>query len=527
MGHWLRGATALGVCCCVLMITADRLFYDQPMGWTVGLFIALVVLALWARKGRGLHRSFGGKTGLAMTAGLVAALFEYPAILAVLVAAVTLVSLAILSRHDFRVPLSVWVGSVGHFFVLGWTRFFIDSRLIPRWLLSRSGRSAQQIRGLLHWVAAAGLSMIFVLLFWLANPVITGWASDLGELFHAVTANRILLWSLVLVWSWALLRGRGRRRRMEMVMRDGVVHFVPRDRVKTFVAPKDPLAGWLIRVLSPQLVVRCLVAFNAVFAVQTVLDVMYLFGGAQLPDGMTYAQYAHRGAYPLIVTALLAAMLVLVTFRPGSQTQNDPWCRRLVYLWLGQNVFLTIGSLWRLGLYMDAYSLTRWRLAAGIWMGLVGVGLVLIVAKIVAEKSNAWLVRTNMMATLAVLYVCCFLNLDGFIANYNVRHCRQITGTGQPLDLRYLEQLGPDALPAMEAFLHHAHDPLTDPLFEDAVLKSMSRLKQKLKGDLSDWRGWSYRRQRLADRFLSNEPPNRDRTQAVLSPTFPGSMMRD
>lgn len=52
---------------------------------------------------------------------------------------------------------------------------------------------------------------------------------------------------------------------------------------------------------------RALVVFNAIFAVQTLLDAAYLWGGVALPDGLSYAAYAHRGAYPLIVTALLAA----------------------------------------------------------------------------------------------------------------------------------------------------------------------------------------------------------------------------
>ena len=59
--------------------------------------------------------------------------------------------------------------------------------------------------------------------------------------------------------------------------------------------------------------------FNALFAVQTVLDLTYLWGGVALPDGMTYATYAHRGAYPLIVTALLAAGFVLVDDAAGQR----------------------------------------------------------------------------------------------------------------------------------------------------------------------------------------------------------------
>ena len=54
-------------------------------------------------------------------------------------------------------------------------------------------------------------------------------------------------------------------------------------------------------------ILRSLILFNLLFAVQTVLDVAYLWGNATLPADISYASYAHRGAYPLILTALLAA----------------------------------------------------------------------------------------------------------------------------------------------------------------------------------------------------------------------------
>ena len=57
--------------------------------------------------------------------------------------------------------------------------------------------------------------------------------------------------------------------------------------------------------------------FNLLFAVQTVLDVIYLWGNTTLPADISYASYAHRGAYPLILTALLAAGFVLAAMTPG------------------------------------------------------------------------------------------------------------------------------------------------------------------------------------------------------------------
>jgi hypothetical protein len=51
-----------------------------------------------------------------------------------------------------------------------------------------------------------------------------------------------------------------------------------------------------------------LIAFNALFALQNGMDLAWLWGLMPLPAGITLADYAHRGAYPLIVTALLAGL---------------------------------------------------------------------------------------------------------------------------------------------------------------------------------------------------------------------------
>ena len=136
-------------------------------------------------------------------------------------------------------------------------------------------------------------------------------------------------------------------------------------------------------------VIVALVAVILIFALQNGLDIAFLWSGARLPDGMTFAGYAHRGAYPLIATALLAGLFVLVTLRPGSPLAASATTRRLVYLWIGQNVLLVASTILRTLDYVDAYSLTRLRIAALVWMALVAAGLVLICWRIWARRSGA------------------------------------------------------------------------------------------------------------------------------------------
>ena len=244
---------------------------------------------------------------------------------------------------------------------------------------------------------------------------------------------------------------------------------------------------------------RSLILFNALFALQTGLDLVYLWGGAALPDGLTYAEYAHRGAYPLIATALLAAGFVLIAMRPGGPAEQSRLIRPLVLVWTGQNILLVISSILRLDLYVAAYSLTRLRFAAFIWMMLVTAGLLLMLIQMILKKPNSWLVAANAATLALVLYGCCFINAPRLIASYNVEHSREAGGPGPNLDLRYLASLGSQALPVLEA--HMKEIPALWPIALDfRICLDRDRFRR-----LGNWRAWGFRAWRL-ERYLSNNP---------------------
>jgi hypothetical protein len=239
------------------------------------------------------------------------------------------------------------------------------------------------------------------------------------------------------------------------------------------------------------MVIRCLLLFNVVFAIENVLDARFLWTET-LPPGFHYTEYVHRGAYPLIAAALLAGAFVLFTFRPGSATERSPWARPLVYFWIAQTIFLTLTAAWRLVRYVEMNQLTRLRLASTIWFLLVALGLCYIIWRIVRGRSNAWLINVNAITALLVLYPCCFLNFDGLIARFNARHCAQAGGGGSPLDIAYMEHLGTPALPA----LIEVRDKLTINADHAAASNAIARLHFHLDRDLRDWHAWTWRRAR-------------------------------
>jgi hypothetical protein len=482
-GYWfVLGATVAAVC------AADWLFYGHVIGWSVGLYMALIV-ALLALRGGAFLSSWPGRAVTLAAGGLVAALVVEPTPLAVLLAALSVAMLAVLNRNQWPGGAGEWAVRLFDATGVALTRLVSDNRLVARWVRRHGAAPAGPARAANVWALPLGLGAVFLTLFGIANPVIAQFVADAFDWIRRLLVNfgelfdlpRNVFWLAVATGVYALLRVRRCRRR------GGAA-------VTRAVAPDDGDAARRA-AFARAVTVRSLLLFNALFAVQNLLDVAYLFGGAALPEGMSHAQYAHRGAYPLVATALLAAAFVLAAFRPGGAAEASALARRLVYAWVAQNVFLTFTAAWRLDLYVEAASLTRLRLAAGLWMLLVAAGLVWVGCRIVFRRDNAWLLNANVLTTVALLYACCFVNLDGFIADYNVAHCRESGGADADVDLDYLRGLGPDALPA----LRRVTPLLGGPARRSTALAHVDALEQELREDLADWRGWTLRRARLRE----------------------------
>ena len=344
----------------------------------------------------------------------------------------------------------------------------LDALRLARAARRRSGARRGLRHGLRTLAVPLAGSALFLALFALANPLI---AQALATL--SITApderlvSRLMLWGVLGLITWGVLRPRPPRR----------------------LLPSSPTgAAATLPGFSPASVTVSLILFNLLFLAQNLLDALFLWGGAPLPGAMTLADYAHRGAYPLVATALLAALFVLVALRPGSPTAMHRPVRPLVLLWIAQNLVLVASAALRTWDYVEAYDLTRFRLAALLWMGLVAAGLVLLVVRIVQARSAAWLINANLLTTGIVLFALCFVDLGTIAARWNLAHAREIDGTGAPLDWCYLGELGQTALVPLARF--EANQPQGPLATRAASLRW--QIQQRLIGEREDG-GWTLR----------------------------------
>ncbi|GAW41750.1 hypothetical protein SH203_02159 [Brevundimonas sp. SH203] len=460
---WVRIAV-----CAVLVGLADLLFFAHAPGTSLGLF-ALAVLggALLGRKD--LLRDRRGLGFVVVGVAFALVLADRPGVLAWGLFGVSMSVAALSSRVRSSETAWGWAQRLALQGVLATFGPLIDLIKVSRLRRRRGGLSALALLGLLVMPVVGGV--VFLALFSAANPLISDTLAGFSlPSLSPETIVRLLFWSVVFVGVLGLLRPRWR---------------------KPLIALPERKIGKPSAFLTTSITLS-LIVFNAVFALQNGLDIAFLWSGAPLPGDMSLAEYAHRGAYPLIVTALLAGLFVLVALQPGSDTASKPLVRRLVVVWIAQNMILVASSLLRTADYVEAYALTRFRIAAMIWMVLVGVGLALICWRMLADKSAHWLINANVTATLSVLAVLSTVDLGAVVAGWNVRHAKEVGGRGVELDLGYLQTLGAPALVS----LVQLETTTRDAALRDRVGAVRRDIELNLRRRQGEWRGWTWRGQR-------------------------------
>lgn len=434
------GLLPRGLALLALVMLADLLFWDAAPGVSVVLFAtAIFVLAM-----------LDGALPQWQRPAILLALAALPAInhlqsLSSGFLAVGLVAALVWARHPDALLPAIARSTARFLSRLPWEWAI---RLNPAVPLGAFGRLGTLRKQMLDWGFPLGGSLVILGLLLEANPVLSSFLTLDISISQGI--ERGLFWA-------------------------GTALFVAPFLVPLpLAAAEGPQRDLVLPSfgLNEGSVLRALVVFNLLIGIQSVTDLSILFGGAALPPGMTLAEFAHRGAYPLLATAILAAAFALAA-RPylGSHWLIRP----LLLIWLLQNVILCAAAALRLELYIESFSLTYLRLYALIWMAMVAAGLALIFWQVLRGKGNGWLILRSIGLGLTTLYVCSFVNFAQVIAAQNV-------GQSDP-DHEYLCFLGPLAAgPILESGLGIVRD---GTLFLNSCSIDLPH------GD--DWREWGYR----------------------------------
>jgi Domain of unknown function (DUF4173) len=437
-----------------LIVLFDHLFCDSFGGARIGGFAGAWIVALVLVR-RDVRKSRVARVALMGAILFAASLFDDPGLLAWSMFWCSISFVALLPRAGRFDDAWHWGA-----------RLFLHGATGALRPLTDLQRAARQLRGLggSPRSLAATLALpflgggLFLMLFAAANPLIErAFASiQLPSLWQ------LAVWTFVACCVWP-------------TMRPGTLAL----RVARRLPDPEPI----LPGTSLPSVLIALALFNLIFATQNALDIAFLWSGSALPEGMTQTEYVHRGAYPLIGTALIAGAMALAMLRPGSASERHPWARRLVALWVAQNLVLVASSALRTVEYIHESMLTSWRIAALLWMALVALGLVLICWRILRGRSARWLINWNALAAGVVLTACCFIDLDAIAARWNVQ-----AADPAKIDLCYLHRGGDSALLPLLALERRPMDAET----LDRVRYVRADLLRDLEARQADGRYWTW-----------------------------------
>jgi hypothetical protein len=226
-------------------------------------------------------------------------------------------------------------------------------------------------------------------------------------------------------------------------------------------------------------------ALVVLFAGFVAVQATVLFGGwdhVLRTVGLTSAEYARSGFGQLItVTALTLGVLAVAAHFAARETVTDRvWLRGLLGALSVLTLVIVASALSRMWAYEQAYGFTHLRLlvsAFEIWLGVV---FLLVMVAGIRLRARTWLPGAIMGSAVIALLAIAVLNPDRFIAERNID---RFDRTGY-IDLYYLEDLGADAVPAL--------DQLREP-YRSCVLHEINADLEAAAAE-EEWRHWNLAR---------------------------------
>jgi len=245
---------------------------------------------------------------------------------------------------------------------------------------------------------------------------------------------------------------------------------------------------------------------NIMLIVINIGDINTILLNGQLPKGIKHSDFVHDGVASLIFSILFAISIIMFFLRGDLNFyKGNRFFKFLVLLWILQNILMLFSTAWRNDLYIREFTLTDLRIGVYVWLVLAFIGLGFTAVKVLFNKSNFFLVRSNFAAWIIVLVFSTTVDWDLTITKYNLQNKKL-----QEVDYTYLFSLSETNIPEMIKFcqdkIKNERVPLTksmigrteiyNPPYEYLNLLN-SKIERYLRNYTSDIRSWDLRDQRI------------------------------
>ncbi|EST13483.1 DUF4153 domain-containing protein [Sporolactobacillus laevolacticus] len=242
--------------------------------------------------------------------------------------------------------------------------------------------------------------------------------------------------------------------------------------------------------------VTILSLINAIYVLFTLIQFSYLFGSFSfaLPAEFTYAEYARRGFFELVVVTLInfSILLVIVSCTKKGGKAINKAMQLLESLLVFCTLVMLLSAFVRMFLYEQMYGYTYLRVLTHAFMIFLFGLFIVTLCRI--WKENLRLYKFYLLAAIAALVIINYMNIDVLITKWNIDRYEQ---TGK-IDVNYLATLSDDAIPTMTVLLSAK---------DDTVAGQIENYLFERKRELAKKRSWQsfnlsqYRAMHVLDRY--------------------------
>lgn len=232
--------------------------------------------------------------------------------------------------------------------------------------------------------------------------------------------------------------------------------------------------------------ITILILLNIVYIVFVTLQFTYFFNG-NLMEGYTYAEYARRGFFELLIVLIInwTILISFLKFVHSKQRILKITFQSLSSLLIGMSGIMLVSAFMRLMMYEEAYGFTLSRVLAHGFM----IYLIVIFAY---TFIRIWLEKLPLLHFYVIVGIVFYagingMNLEQFIVNKNIERYEE---TGK-IDVHYLRDLS--AIGMIELIALYEKDPEIEDL-EYVIISEQEYVKDVGK---RPWQSYNFARERM------------------------------
>lgn len=515
----LLGALVLGIC-------ADYFFNGRLLGVSAPLFMLLSLALLFnvsAGEGRRPNRANLWLAGLAFCFALVLMVRATP--LLVFLDLLTVGGAMLLLIAHYRrdaVVRSLPIQIIGNSFKALFVGIVEPLPLVVQSARSLPAKPSRRLvpvaRGLLLALPVVGC---FGGLLMSADSVFASYVWEITELPFSWTMD-VMRWGghVLFALGVAYVCAGGALAALATNPSAPIPHLTPGDQQASALPAEGDtqrLALSRHRLLGFTEALTVLLAVDVLFGSFMLIQITYFFGGISTLDrtGMTYADYARRGFFELLIVTCLA--LALVGALAFLTRRIERWKQQafnasstvLIALMLG----MLASAFQRMMLYEEAYGFTRLRLYTHSFMIWLAIVLPIFLIALYLNRARVFVLGA---AATAIVYLALLnlVNTDALIVQENIARYQQ---SGR-LDSYYLSRLSFDATPALVTGLDAVQGEKQRYLNEHLIRQyhALDRMSQT-----QGWPSWHLGRAQalsyLRQRYGATPPPIRDDGNGIMN----------